>query len=226
MIRPMHSVPAPPPDWQLIDTAFFDLDGTLLDLCFDNHLWREIVPQAYASSRALSLAAARAALQTRLRECAGTLDWYCMEYWSRELQLDVTALHRTHAHRIDWLPGAREALGRLRALGKRLVLITNSHPHTLQVKDESVGVRSHFDAVYSSHEFGAAKEDARFWSRMRVLEPYDPQRSLFVDDNAAVLAAARAAGLRFIYAMCHPDSSRPPREHPDFPGVHSVAELL
>jgi putative hydrolase of the HAD superfamily len=215
-----------PPDWQRIDTAFFDLDGTLLDLSFDNHLWGEIVPQAYAAMRSLSLSEARSALHSRLRACAGTLDWYCMEYWSRELQLDVTALHRTHARRIDWLPGAQRTLAGLKARGKRLVLITNSHPHLLQVKDETVGVRRHFDAVFSSHEFGAAKEDERFWQRMRAVEPFDPQRTLFVDDNAAVLQAARAAGIRYIYAMCHPDSTRPPREHPQFPGVHSVAELL
>jgi putative hydrolase of the HAD superfamily len=61
---------------------------------------------------------------------------------------------------------------------------------------------------------------------VRKVEPFDPGRTLFVDDNAAVLKAARAAGIRFICAVRHPDSSRPPREHPDFPGVHSVAELL
>ena len=214
------------PDWQQIDTVLFDLDGTLLDLSFDNHLWREIVPAAYAAARSVTPEEARTQLQSRLRDCAGTLDWYCMDYWTRELDLDVTALHRTHAPRILWLPGARETLLGLKALGKRLVLITNSHPRTLQVKDESVGVRRYFDAVFSSHEFGAANEDARFWSRVRAVEPFDLERTLFVDDNAAVLKAARAAGIRFIYAMCHPDSSRPPREHPDFPGVHSVAELL
>jgi 5'-nucleotidase len=214
------------PDWQHIDTVLFDLDGTLLDLSFDNHVWREVVPAAYAAARSLTAEEAREALQSRLRACAGTLDWYCMEYWSRELDLDVTALHRTHGRRIGWLPGAREALVGLKARGKRLVLITNAHPHTLQIKDEFVGVRSYFDAVYSSHQLGAAKEDARFWSNVRAVEPFDPERTLFVDDNAAVLKAARAAGIRFIYAMCHPDSSRPPREHPDFPGVHSVAELL
>jgi putative hydrolase of the HAD superfamily len=214
------------PEWQQIDTVLFDLDGTLLDLSFDNHLWREIVPAAYAAARSLTPEEARAHLRSCLRARAGTLDWYCMDYWSRELDLDVTALHRAHAPRIVWLPGARETLLGLKARGKRLVLITNSHPRTLQVKDESVGVRRYFDAVFSSHQFGAAKEDARFWASVRKVEPFDPERTLFVDDNAAVLQAARAAGIRFVYAMCHPDSSRPPREHPDFPGIHSVAELL
>ena len=67
------------PDWQHIDTVLFDLDGTLLDLSFDNHLWREIVPAAYAAARSVTTEEARTALQTRLRACAGTLDWYCMD---------------------------------------------------------------------------------------------------------------------------------------------------
>jgi putative hydrolase of the HAD superfamily len=214
------------PDWRQIDTVLFDLDGTLLDLSFDNHLWREIVPAAYAAARAVTADEARDVLQAHLRARAGTLDWYCMDYWSRELDLDVTALHRKHAQRIGWLPGARETLVGLKARGKRVVLMTNSHPHTLQVKEEQMDLKRHFDAVFSSHDFGVPKEDARFWPLVRAAEPFDPARTLFVDDNAAVLKAARAFGIRFVYAMCHPDSSRPPRQHPDFPSVHSVAELL
>ena len=213
-------------NWEHIDTVLLDLDGTLLDLSFDNHVWREIVPAAYAAARSMTADEARESLRSRLQSCAGTLNWYCTDYWSRELGLDVAALHRRHAGRIGWLPGAREALLGLKARGKRLVLLTNAHPHTLKIKDEWMGVKGYFDAVYSSHDFGWPKEDARFWAAVRAQEPFDPERSLFVDDNASVLKAARAAGIRFVYAMCRPDSLRPPRVHADFPGVHSVAELL
>ena len=34
--------------WHEIDTVFLDMDGTLLDLHFDNHFWREHVPLRYA----------------------------------------------------------------------------------------------------------------------------------------------------------------------------------
>lgn len=30
--------------WKEIDTVLLDMDGTLLDLNFDNHFWKEFVP--------------------------------------------------------------------------------------------------------------------------------------------------------------------------------------
>jgi len=178
--------------WDHIDTVLLDLDGTLLDLAFDNQFWLEIVPAAYAASRSMTVEAARAALAPRFRACEGTLAWYCIEHWSRELGLDIVALKRACASRISWLPGAKEFLRRLRARGKRLVLLTNAHPQTLRIKDEQTGVTQYFDATFSSHEFGAPKESAHFWDAVRALEPFDPQRSLFVDDSPAVLRAASA----------------------------------
>jgi hypothetical protein len=31
-------------NWKEIDTVLLDMDGTLLDLNFDNHFWKEFVP--------------------------------------------------------------------------------------------------------------------------------------------------------------------------------------
>jgi len=213
-------------EWARIDTVLLDLDGTLLDLAFDNHFWSVRVPEAWARPRALSVERALAELQPRFRACEGTLDWYCVDYWSRELDLDIAALKRSHAHQIRWLPGAREFLGRVRALGKRLVLLTNAHPTTLAIKDARTAVLSHFDAGYSSHHFKAPKEQPQFWQALARVEPFDPARSLFVDDSLPVLRAARAAGIGLSYAVERPDSGAAPRLQQQFPAVDAVAQLL
>jgi 5'-nucleotidase len=213
-------------DWARIETVLLDLDGTLLDLAFDNYFWRTRVPQAWARSRSMSPEQALAELQPRFRAREGTLDWYCIDYWSRELELDIAALKHVDAHHIRWLPGAREFLGRVRALGKRLVLVTNAHPTTLAIKDARTQVISHFDAGFSSHRFGAPKEQVQFWVELAKVEHFDPARSLFVDDSLPVLRAARAAGIGLIYAVQRPDSASPARLQPEFPAVDAVAQLL
>lgn len=212
--------------WEHVDTVLLDLDGTLLDLAFDNQFWRAHVPQAWALKRSVNPSQAREQLEARFRACEGTLNWYCIDYWSRELELDIPALKRENAHRIRWLPGAREFLRKVRALGKRLVLITNSHPTTLAIKDARTQVISHFDAGFSSHVFGAPKEHAAFWRELAKVEDFDPARSLFVDDSLPVLRAARAAGIGLIYAVHRPDSGAPPRVQQEFPAVDAVADLL
>jgi 5'-nucleotidase len=213
-------------DWAMIDTVLLDLDGTLLDLGFDNDFWHERVPRAYAALHGITLGEARELLVGRFRACEGTLAWYCIEHWSRELGLDVAALKRTCAQGIAWLPGAREFVLRIRAAGKRLVLLTNAHPLTLAIKDERTGVSRLVHAAFSSHEFGVPKEDPQFWRAVQQSAPFDAQRALFVDDSPAVLRAAVASGIRFVYGISRPDSRGVPRVHQEVAAVDAVWELL
>jgi 5'-nucleotidase len=214
------------PDWAHIDTVLLDLDGTLLDLAYDNHFWLEIVPAAYAAARVTTLEAARTEIAPLFRACEGTLPWYCIDHWSRELDLDIEALKRANTQRIAWLPGAKDFLLRMRRAGKRVVLLTNSHPRVLQIKNENTGVLDYFDAAFTSHEFGAPKESAHFWKAVRAVEPFDAERSLFADDSPSVLRAAQNAGIRWVYGVRRPDSVETVRDHVDVPAIDAVSQLV
>lgn len=213
------------PDWSAIDTVLLDMDGTLLDLAYDKRFWEEHLPRRFAASRGVTVEEAQRLMRPIFESTAGTLDWYCINYWSRALALDIAALKRSTRHEIDWLPEAREFLDRVRASGRRLALVTNAHPEILAIKDAHLGVRRHFDAVHSSHDFGVPKEDARFWGRLVEREPFDPTRTLFADDNKAVLGAARDHGIRWLYAVRRPVHRAPARAANGFAGVESLLEL-
>jgi HAD superfamily hydrolase (TIGR01509 family) len=214
--------------WDHIQTVLLDLDGTLLDLGFDNDFWLDYIPAVYGAQRAMTVDEARAELAPRFRACEGTLNWYCIDYWSRELGLDVEALKRTQAGRIAWLPGAEDFLKHLRALGKRLVLLTNSHPRVLAIKDERTRITSYVDAAISSHSFRVPKESPRFWTAVREVEPFDPLRSVFIDDSPPVLRAAQQAGIRWIRGVRRVSAGANGREPPirDYGGIPAVDSVM
>jgi len=205
--------------------VLLDMDGTLLDLGYDKLFWGETLPRRVAESRGVTIDEAHRLMRPVFESTAGTLDWYCIDHWSRALSLDIAALKRASRHRIHWLPEARAFLSRLRDAGRRIALVTNAHPEILAIKDAHLGICRRFDAVYSSHDFGVPKEDPAFWPQLLARERYDPARTLFADDNRAVLEAARASGIRWLYAVRRPVHRAPVRTENGFPGVESVLEL-
>jgi HAD superfamily hydrolase (TIGR01509 family) len=213
-------------DWGRVDTVLLDMDGTVLDLRFDNHFWREHVPATYAARHGIDVDAARQALFPRMEALHGTLDWYCVEFWSRELGLDVVAMKRDIRHLVRVREGALEFLEAVRRSGRRLLLVTNAHERTLEIKLEQTGIGAYFDALVSAHAFDAPKEDPVFWRRFQDRVPFTPARSLFIDDTAAVLRAARRHGVGQVLAVNLPDSGAPPTRHPDLPGLDAFEELM
>ena len=93
-------------DWDNIDTVLLDMDGTLLDLAFDNWFWQRHVPEQYALRRGLDYAEAERILHDWIESHLGTLNWYCLDFWTRELGLNISALKRAAADRIAVRPGA------------------------------------------------------------------------------------------------------------------------
>jgi len=202
------------------------MDGTLLDLNFDNHFWQRHVPLRYAEARGLKLEAAREELMARYHARAGTLDWYSVDFWETELELDIMRLKQEVAHLIAVHPHVTAFLAALRAAGKRTVLLTNAHHKSLTLKMGRTGLDGYFDDLITAHEIGLPKEDLGFWERLRLREAFDPATTLLVDDSLPVLDSAQAYGIAMLIAVKRPDTRQPAKDTGSYAAIGSFRELM
>ena len=212
--------------WPEIDTVLLDMDGTLLDLHFDNHFWLEHLPQRYAEHHGISRALADAELHPLFTQHAGQLNWYCTDFWSRELNLSIRDLKREVADLIALRPDADTFLAAIRQAGKQVVMITNAHRDSLSLKLERIELAPYFDRLISSHDYGFPKENAQFWSALQQDMTFDPARSLFIDDNVPILRSAQQFGVQHLLAVHEPDSRKGVKDTEEFAAVRDYRALL
>jgi putative hydrolase of the HAD superfamily len=212
--------------WNEVDTVLLDMDGTLLDLHFDNWFWTEHLPEVYARTHGMDLHRVKTTWSERLNSFEQQLQWYCIDHWSDQLKLNVADLKRAVQHKISWLPGAQTFLRQLQVSGKKRLLITNAHPITFAIKNEVAAIAPWFDECISSHEFAAPKEQQSFWAQLIARTGVDPARCLFVDDSLPVCEAAKRFGIAHIRVIRQPDSMQPVREIATFQAVNRLSDLI
>lgn len=211
--------------FNLIDTILLDMDGTLLDLHYDDHFWQEHVPQRYAEVNRLSLKAAKEVLEPKFKAMEGTLEWYCVDFWSKELQMNIPELKAEVAHLIAIHDGVIQFLDVMHRLNKEIYLVTNAHEKVLSLKMEKTQLHKKFDRLISSHEFGLPKENPEFWHKLVDEHFFDPEKTLFIDDSLPVLHSAQQFGIKHLYTIKKPSSHRPSRNITEFPMIQSFFEI-
>ena len=212
--------------WNEIDTVLLDMDGTLLDLHFDNHFWLSLVPAELSRQRGLDSQAAQALVESSYDKVFGTLDWYCLDYWETELRLDIMGLHKTLVDRIQLRQDSMPFLSALGEQKKSRILVTNAHPKSLALKLEHTELATGLDLMLSSHETGYPKEHPHFWQHLFLQFQLDPSRCLFIDDNEDILQAAKDAGVGYQLGITNPDSQKPNKVFSDFPAIGDYHLLL
>ncbi|MEC8442612.1 MAG: GMP/IMP nucleotidase [Pseudomonadota bacterium] len=213
------------PEWQDIDTVLLDMDGTLLDLHFDNYFWLDHVPSKYAEHHGLSEEEAFAELNKSFVGLRGTLNWYCLDYWTELTGLPIAELKRDVQDKIGFRPYVEDFLDTMKKLGKRTVIVTNAHRDSVNLKMERTGLDKLVDHVISSHDYKEPKESQAFWDHLQREEPFDKDRTLLIDDSQAVLESAEKWGIHWLLTIFHPDSQKAPNTDSRFPGIHHFDEI-
>jgi len=213
-------------EWEKIDTVLLDMDGTLLDLNFDNHFWLEFVPARYAEKNKLTLEQAKYRLKPQFKAMEGKLEWYCLDYWSEVLKLDIAGLKAEISGLIAVLPHVVEFLEKISQTSRTVILVTNAHRDSLDLKMEKTCLQPFFDWIISSHDYGVSKEQQAFWVRLNKQQPFDKRRTLLVDDSLAVLTSARKYGIENLISVSRPDSKQEKREIVDFLAIEDFRELI
>ncbi len=214
------------PDWSQIDDVLLDMDGTLLDRHFDNFFFEEGLPQRYARLHAISFEEARDRLMSMYRSVEGELAWTDLHYWTKQVGIDVVAMHKELDHMIGFLPGAEEFLLHLRKLGKRVTIVTNAHEAGVSVKIAKTGLDHYVDRIVDAFEVGSLKMRPEYWPNCQRLLNFDPARSLFMDDDEGCLIAAKAFGVAHLIHSAKSSSQLPPAPLPQFLSITEFASLM
>ena len=202
------------------------MDGTLLDLYFDDHFWLQFMPTHLPENHAFDDARMESNFYKPMQSTRGTLDWYCVDRWRERLEVPVMQDMARHRHLIRWRPGTTDFLRLARKAGKQIVIATNAHRDVWQLKADTLDLARFVDVVVSSHDYGKPKEDQHFWDSIRDQLTLDLSRCAFFDDSEAVLASAQTHGVGCVVGIDHPNSSREPRVLNAHLNIRDFSELI
>ncbi|QLB13942.1 HAD family hydrolase [Bisgaardia hudsonensis] len=213
-------------NWQNIDTVILDLDGTLIDLYLDHSFWKYIVPEAYSRKYAISIDDSHRLLKRYYDEIEHSMDWYDIDFWENKLNLPIRDLLALQAKQTKVREDVYPFLQAIKTKGKHLILLTDSHPFSLQVKLNHCNLSPHFNALFSTHQFGFPKVEQALWNSLQSYYPFDPSRTFFMDDTEKVLDSAKQFGIAYTIGVENPDSSVPIKTFKNHISVKNYLELI
>ena len=221
---------APRVDWTKVDHVLLDMDGTLLDLAFDNDFWGYRIHAHYAKLHKLNHREVVDQFEPIFQSVAGTLSWYSTDFWSQQYGFDIIELSQQYREGIRWLPLAQDFLLALRTADIRATILTNAHPDIVTLKHSVLGIKDYVDQTLSSHDIGYPKEHPAFWEAIPEITGISEAQLKgdsvwFFDDSPAVLTAAINAGLHNSVMMCAPDSTLAPKMSTTPHAIHTFNDI-
>jgi len=208
--------------WNSIETFFLDLDGTLLDLAYDNYFWHEHIPNIYAKKNNIDLKQAKYEFEKKYRQKKNTLDWYSLDYWSKKIGIDLEHEVLNTKNRIKVFPGTINFLTNLKKHNIKIILLTNCPRNMLNIKITQVKLWGYFDEIISSEDYGFSKETKNFWQYLDKKLTYCKNKTVFIDDNQDVLKCSYNNNIKNIFCINFPDSNKSKQNVNNFRSLDNI----
>lgn len=179
-----------------IGCLLIDMDGVILDNAYDNDFWQNQIPEVIADSKGIAFDAAKRLAIQIFNYKKNTKDWYDVDYWSNMLDIDIEAQKRSEKSfsRISLYDGVIDTLSILKNKTK-MILITNAHRKTLNIKLEKYNLTPYFDEMVCAHELNYVKEDIQLWYMLRSKYRLDYEKTLLVEDTINNINVGLSAGI-------------------------------
>ena len=179
-----------------IECLLIDMDGVILDNTYDNDFWQNQIPEVIADSKGIAFDDAKRLAIQIFNYKKNTKDWYDVDYWSNMLSIDIEAQKRSEKSfsRISLYDGVIDTLSVLKNKTK-MILITNAHRKTLNIKLEKYNLTPYFDVMVCAHELHYVKEDIQLWYMLRSKYRLDYEKTLLVEDTINNINVGLSAGI-------------------------------
>ena len=173
-----------------------DMDGVILDNTYDNNFWQNQIPGVISKNKNISFEDAKRLAVQIFNYKKNTKDWYDVDYWSNMLDIDIEAQKRSEKSfsRISLYDGVIDTLNVLKNKTK-MILITNAHRKTLNIKLEKYNLTPYFDEMVCAHELHYVKEDIQLWYMLRSKYRLDYEKTLLVEDTINNINVGLSAGI-------------------------------
>lgn len=209
-----------------IKYVLLDMDGTLLDKYFDDYFWEHLLPQKYAEKKNITFGRAKEEMLRKYKIHEGTLNWTDIDFWSKEVDIDIPSLKEQIRHLIEVHPHVEDFLRFLRRRRKKIFLLTNAHYKVLDLKLRKTQLGKFFDSAVTSCEIGYPKEMIQFWEKVQEKLGFEKEETLFIDDTLAVLRTARKFGIKYMLYKAYASSRSAKGRSKEFPILQDFSELM